>query len=187
MGFCVWGVCKSAALLASHYPQYTVSQRIFSLLIPSQTSVASAASIRITSIFVLGTALSLFACYIRRACHQALGRLFTFELAIRPNHMLITTGPYAYVRHPGYTGVFLGTGGACMALLGPGSWLRECQWLDTRAGKLGLGLAVMNAVYVAAALGARTVAEDKTLRAEFGEEWDRWAAQVPYRIIPYIF
>src|SRR5690348_14971475 len=45
-----------------------------------------------------------------------LGRLFTVNVAIRPAHRLIDSGPYRYVRHPAYTAVLLvhlGTG-LCM-------------------------------------------------------------------------
>ncbi|KAG2123421.1 hypothetical protein DEU56DRAFT_745450, partial [Suillus clintonianus] len=28
--------------------------------------------------------------------------LFTFKLSVRTNHRLVTTGPYAIVRHPSY-------------------------------------------------------------------------------------
>jgi len=33
--------------------------------------------------------------------------MFTFEMSIRKNHKLITSGPYAIVRHPSYVGVIL--------------------------------------------------------------------------------
>ena len=33
--------------------------------------------------------------------------MFTFEMSIRKDHMLITSGPYGVVRHPGYTGFLL--------------------------------------------------------------------------------
>lgn len=36
-----------------------------------------------------------------------MGSMFTFEMSIRKNHELVTSGPYAIVRHPGYTSVML--------------------------------------------------------------------------------
>lgn len=62
---------------------------------------------------VVGTLLATIGGYIRWTCYCALGRLFTFEMSIRDDHTLVTDGPYAWVRHPGYTGVlstFIGMG-----------------------------------------------------------------------------
>lgn len=42
-----------------------------------------------------------------------MGHLFTFEMSIREDHRLVTDGPYAWIRHPGYTSVlctFMGLG-----------------------------------------------------------------------------
>ena len=36
-----------------------------------------------------------------------MGSLFTFETSIRKGHTLITSGPYAIVRHPSYAGFTL--------------------------------------------------------------------------------
>lgn len=66
-----------------------------------------------TKWLVVGTFLATIGGYIRWACYNALGHLFTFEMSIRGDHRLITGGPYAWVRHPGYTGVlstFMGLG-----------------------------------------------------------------------------
>ena len=44
---------------------------------------------------------------IRYKCYRALGSMFTFEMSIREGHVLVTSGPYAIVRHPAYTGAIL--------------------------------------------------------------------------------
>ena len=44
---------------------------------------------------------------IRLECCRRLGRMFTFEMSIRKDCVLVTSGPYGVVRHPGYTGILL--------------------------------------------------------------------------------
>ena len=106
-----WGfaLAEVAVILASNFPQYEVSKIILSKLVFS----GNPKNIRMTKWVVIGTALATFGGYIRWACYSALGRLFTFEMSIRDDHRLVTDGPYAWVRHPGYTGVlstFIGLG-----------------------------------------------------------------------------
>ena len=36
-----------------------------------------------------------------------MGRLFTVERSIRKDHLRVTSGPYAIVRHPSYTGLLI--------------------------------------------------------------------------------
>ena len=39
--------------------------------------------------------------------HRALGRNWSFEVVVQEKHELIERGPYAYIRHPLYSGVLL--------------------------------------------------------------------------------
>lgn len=64
-------------------------------------------AIHITPMFLLGVILATIGGYIRHRCYQELGVMFTFELSIRKDHRLVTTGPYRIVRHPGYTAAFI--------------------------------------------------------------------------------
>ncbi len=81
-------------------------------------------------------------------------------------HHVITTGPYRFVRHPGYAGgllLFLGGG------LALGSWLA-----------LLLGLPMIPGII------RRTVIEDRKLREEL-EGYSEYAKKVRYRLIPGIW
>jgi protein-S-isoprenylcysteine O-methyltransferase Ste14 len=49
-----------------------------------------------------------------------LGKFFTVNVAIASDHRVIDTGPYRYIRHPSYTGVFLLYLGLGLAI---GNWL----------------------------------------------------------------
>lgn len=79
---------------------------------------------------------------------------------------LISTGPYAVVRHPFYAAVLFFCFSTALLL---GSWL-------------GLGAAFV----LAAALVIRTVLEDRELRAKL-EGYADYARQVPYRLVPGVW
>ncbi len=49
-----------------------------------------------------------------------LGRFFTVNVAIVKDHRVVDNGPYTYVRHPSYTGVFLAFTGLGLMLF---NWL----------------------------------------------------------------
>jgi protein-S-isoprenylcysteine O-methyltransferase Ste14 len=48
-----------------------------------------------------------------------LGRNWSDKVVIKEDHELIRTGPYAYIRHPIYSGVLLGVAGTALAI---GEW-----------------------------------------------------------------
>ena len=47
--------------------------------------------------------------------HLALGRMWSAQLQLRPDHHLVTTGPYARIRHPMYTAIMAWMAGAALA------------------------------------------------------------------------
>jgi protein-S-isoprenylcysteine O-methyltransferase Ste14 len=81
-------------------------------------------------------------------------------------HRVVTSGPYAYVRHPMYAGALLFVVGAPLLL---GSW-----W--GLAATLGLVLLI----------AARAVLEERTLEAELDGYAD-YAARVRYRLVPRVW
>ena len=104
--------------------------------------------------------------------------LFTWAMGVNPffektvriqterGHRVIDTGPYNFVRHPGYLG-FFGWSLATPLLLG--SWWSLVPALLTIAG-----------------LVIRTVLEDRTLHEELSGYRD-YASRVRYRLIPRIW
>ncbi|TCD61049.1 hypothetical protein EIP91_009122 [Steccherinum ochraceum] len=143
--------------------------------------------LRITRTFLVGSLLIYAATAIRLLCYRTLGRHFTFQLAILPQHKLITAGPYSVVRHPAYTASVIFNFAVVLCQLGRGSWLKEV--VMSRAGAsvgwgVAWGLAVSATSYL---LVSRIPKEDMVLKREFGEQWDKWAEKTKYRLIPGIY
>ena len=124
---------------------------------------------------------------IRVWCHRTLGTLFTWQVAVRSDHKLITRGPYALVRHPSYTGWLLLITGNFALLASPGSYFVESGLSGAVAGR---AVAIANFVYClvgTANLMRRVGEEDRVLRKEFGKEWEAWAGRTRFRLIPFVY
>lgn len=121
---------------------------------PQPASVVAVGSL----LFALGFALETWA--------QAVNRYFEPSVRIQTDRdqRVIDTGPYAYVRHPGYLGaVVLGVG---MAL------------------SLGSAWALVPAGVLTGVLVVRTILEDATLQRELAGYAD-YAQRVRFRWIPH--
>jgi protein-S-isoprenylcysteine O-methyltransferase Ste14 len=140
-----------------------------------------------TPIFLVGSGLVIAGSLLRIACFRALGKLFTFTISIRENHRLITNGPYSIVRHPSYIGLIANlVAGTPMVLFSAGSWMRECGVLNTFFGK-GLFVAWLGCrSFEAYNCWSRSRVEDELMKKQFGDEWERWAKQTPYRLVPFL-
>jgi len=102
------------------------------------------------------------------------------------DHKLITSGPYAFVRHPSYTGGCSALFGAGLLHLGRGSCIREClqQYFPLN---LSLGVLAFCGMFILHALIVRIKKEEMMLRERFGKRWDQWAKQVPYKLVPGLY
>jgi len=142
---------------------------------------------RISVTFILGWFLVTIGGLFRLLCYVKLGRFFTFELAIRQQHKLITDGPYAWVRHPSYTSVIALFIGGAVCMFGPGSWFWQGGWVDSVGGSISAMLFVASTVQIITSFFSRMKAEDMMLKREFGTQWDDWKRRVPYRLVPGIY
>lgn len=116
-------------------------------------------------------------------CFRSLGPLFTFEITIHPLHRLVVQGPYAWVRHPSYTGVYFTLSGATLVLAAPGTWTADFG-IRTPFGVIYLLVWVSKCLFAFRGMMVRYAAEDEVLRLNFGAEWEDYAARVPYKFIP---
>ena len=104
--------------------------------------------------------------------------LFTWSMGVNPffektvriqterGHRVIDTGPYRFVRHPGYVGFF--------------------GWIVSAPLLLGSWWAFLPAILATVLLVARTALEDRTLCAELPGYRD-YAARVRFRLIPFVW
>jgi len=90
----------------------------------------------------------------------------TVRIQTEHGHRVIDTGPYAYVRHPGYVG-FVG-------------------WMLSTPLLLASTWAFVPALLAVVLLVIRTALEDRTLRAEL-PGYAEYAARVRFRLIPRVW
>jgi protein-S-isoprenylcysteine O-methyltransferase Ste14 len=109
---------------------------------------------------ILGTALRAWAM-------RALGQFYTRTLQVGATQMVVTSGPYAWIRHPGYAGALLVWDGAALAF---GSGARALAVL-----------AIMVAAYL-----RRIAVEERLLLALLGEPYRRYRASSA-RLLPGIW
>jgi protein-S-isoprenylcysteine O-methyltransferase Ste14 len=160
---------------------------VLSLLLPAGYP-SLAENLQLTPLFLLGWVLCLAGAISRLHCYRVLAEQFTFELGINKDHRLITTGIYSIVRHPSYTGALFAGAGALISYSSPGSLFTECARGTTSVWPMvGLGFEALLMVMLFKMLQKRMEKEDVMLRDEFQEEWDQWAEQVPYKLVPGIY
>ncbi|KAM5546233.1 hypothetical protein V8D89_000359 [Ganoderma adspersum] len=181
MSFCLH-LCEIAVVLAREFP-LPLSDRVLSILLKHP---ANADNLTISPAFVIGSVLLVVGAVWRKKCYDALGRFFTFQLALHKKHKLITTGPYAIVRHPSYTAFFITELGCLMTLMLPGSYVYESGMLKTLWGVVAVMLWGMIHGTLIFRVWKRVAVEDTVLRREFGSQWDAWARKTPYVLIPYL-
>ena len=117
---------------------------------------------------------------------RALGRLFTYEIALRKGHSLITHGPYAWVRHPGYTGLYLTFVGLGLIRVAPNTWIHT-HLLSSPTAKFFSTVSLSFPVFVIYGIWKRLSAEDKLMKNAFGKEWEEYARGVPWKLVPYVY
>jgi protein-S-isoprenylcysteine O-methyltransferase Ste14 len=117
-------------------------------------------------VFFSGIGLMLAGVAFRWWAIAALGKFFTFDVAIQSSQKVVDSGPYRYIRHPSYTGALMTQVGIGLAL---GNW----------AGLLAL------MVCMAIAYSYRISVEERALLAALGEPYKQYM-QRTRRIIPFL-
>jgi protein-S-isoprenylcysteine O-methyltransferase Ste14 len=111
------------------------------------------------AVALAGAVLALTGALLAAWAKFTLGRLFSPQLGVQQDHRLVTTGPYAVVRHPIYLGIIDFMAGSALF------------WNDVAL----LFAAALFAFWFAAQL----TIEEKLFAGHFGAEWDAYRKRTP--------
>ena len=127
-------------------------------------SSATSGRIRPVSAFALGIAAMGAGVAIRMASAQSLGADYTLTVGLRPGQEVCDSGPYRWVRHPGYAGTMI-------ALLGLGTALMN--WYSVLAIAL-----------IVPALVVRIALEERMLTRAFAPAYEAYCRRTRWRVLP---
>jgi len=116
--------------------------------------------------FWSGAALTACGLLFSLWARHRLGQNWSVAVTVKENHELITSGPYALVRHPLYVGLLLALLGCAVAV---GEW----------RGLLAVALAL-------SVFWPKLRLEEKWMREQFGESYENYSRQVR-ALLPYIY
>ncbi|KAL9710066.1 hypothetical protein Ac2012v2_007128 [Leucoagaricus gongylophorus] len=132
----------------------------------------TAERICVSRLFFVRTFMASFGGLIRYKCYWALGTIFTFEMSIRKDHMLVTSGPYSIVCHLGYTGIFQIVIGIFLVHGLKGSWVRESSILKTTVMKTITGITCAFIAVTILGMLRRMSKEDEVLHQLARKKWE---------------
>ncbi len=115
--------------------------------------------------FWIGLAVTVAGLAFAVWARNYLGGNWSSSVTIKQDHQLITSGPYAFVRHPIYTGILTGFVGSVIAL----------------AQVRGL----IAFVLIAVVLWAKLRMEEQWMREQFGPAYDAYSHRVA-GLVPFI-
>ena len=121
----------------------------------------------IPTLSYLGVAVELSCLWLFYRSHRDLGHNWSVSLDLRDRHTLVTTGVYALVRHPMYSGFWL------MAL---GQALLLPNWVAGPAGLIGFG----------ALFFGRVAREEAMMISAFGDEYRAYMRRTA-RVVPWLY
>jgi protein-S-isoprenylcysteine O-methyltransferase Ste14 len=116
-------------------------------------------------IFWVGAFLAVAGLVFSVLARRTIGRNWSGIVTVKADHELITTGPYAIVRHPIYTGLLLAFAGSAIA---GGEWR-----------------GVLAVLLVLASLWRKLRFEERWMREQFGEAYEVYSRRVR-ALVPFV-
>ncbi|MFN0157510.1 MAG: methyltransferase family protein [Bacteroidota bacterium] len=149
-----------AIMLAAMVSQMSVVIE-WAYMIPEQARNGS------TVVTIIGLVILVSGVAFRVWSIRTLGRFFTSTVQVQNSHKVISTGPYALVRHPSYLG-------ALTAMVGSAVFMNAFV------------AAIITVVGMLIAYRLRIAAEEQTLASALGEEYKVYMQKTP-RLIPCVW
>jgi len=115
----------------------------------------------------IGAGIVFFAGLLQIISRSVLHQFFTLQVIIQQNHVLVRSGPYHYIRHPGYLALFLFLFGLGLAF------------------SATFGLILLFLFFIPAML-YRIVKEEELMLAELGKDYIYYMNSTK-KLIPYIY
>ena len=119
---------------------------------------------RSLAVYWIGVALLALGLAFAVWARVHLGRNWSGTVTVKEGHELVRTGPYAYVRHPIYTGLLIAVLGTAVAS--------------------GTVRALIGVLIITASLLRKLRTEEAFMRETFPGEYERYGAEVP-ALIPF--
>jgi protein-S-isoprenylcysteine O-methyltransferase Ste14 len=116
---------------------------------------------------VLGVSLGLAGVALRASAMSTLGRYYSLTPQAEREQAVVTGGPYALIRHPGYAGILLSLIGLQLIA---GTWV-----------------ALVSILLVLVPLPVRIRIEEQLLIRQLGKPYEDYEHRTPYRLVPGIY
>ena len=151
----------------------TASQIIWTVYLTQLLAVIEAAwlrypaSVELDVVSYAGVIFMALGLFIRSWAFYELGRSFTWHISAQRGQTVIESGPYAYIRHPGYAGAFMTYASTALLLH---------SWFALAPSALALGLAFARRIRL----------EEHELALKLGEPYSSYCRRVK-RVIPWLW
>lgn len=110
----------------------------------------------------LGVAITVAGIALAAWARQSLGENWSDKIVLKVDHQLVRNGPYAYLRHPIYSGVLLGIAGTALAV--------------------GEVRGILALVLLGSSYWVKAIREEKVLVSQFGDAFEDYRRSAGFLI-----
>ena len=159
---------------ADYEERHTFKQILFSVLFTvistialTAFSIATVSGVLASVLRIIGMIAYAIGIVLRYVSTLYLGRYFTRDVQVSHDQQLIASGPYRFLRHPLYLGLFLLIIGVPLFF---GNWL----------------IIAISSIYSFTMLNTRMKIEEDNMERVLGKKYTKWK-NTRYRFLPFIY